>query len=83
MGDTADNPTSMTVIKWKQNFGYSEDGYYRIEKWGGADTGYSFALSTKDVNYLKVCGPFLTKEIRDEEIQDAIAKHDATAYNGT
>ena len=72
----------MTVIKWKQNFGYSDDGYYRVERWGGPAIGYNFALSTKEVNYLKVSGPFLTKERRDEEIQEAIAKHDSTAYNG-
>ena len=72
----------MTVIKWKQNFGYSDDGYYRIERCGAADTGYNFALSTKEVNYLKVSGPFLTREIRDAEIQDAITKHDSTACNG-
>ena len=72
----------MTVIKWKQNFGYSDDGYYRVERWGGASTVYNFALSTKEVNYLKVSCPFLTREIRDAEIQDAITKHDSTAYNG-
>ena len=72
----------MTVIKWKQNFGYSEDGYYRIERWGGPAIGYNFALSTKDFNYLKVSGTFLTREIRDADIQEAITKHDSTAYNG-
>ena len=72
----------MTGIKWKQNFGYSDDGYYRIERWGGAATGYNFALSTKEVNYLKVAGPFSPRERRDEEIQEAIKKHDSTAYNG-
>ena len=59
----------MTDVKWIQNFGYSEDGRYRIEKWGGAAMGYSYALSTPERNYIKVDGPFATRERRDHEMQ--------------
>ena len=73
----------MTEVKWLQNFGYSADGYYRIEKWGGSKVGgFFFALSTPEIIYMVIKGPFSTKERRDESIQQEISKHDATAYNG-
>jgi len=62
------------VIKWIQNFGYSEDGRYRIEKWGGAATGYSYALSTPERNYIIVDGPFATRERRDYEVQKSMER---------
>ncbi len=70
------------MIKWIQNFGYSEDGYYRIEKWGGASVGFYYGLSTPEENYMKVGGPFCSAERRNREIDSAIRKHDSTAYNG-
>ena len=73
----------MTEVKWLPNFGYSADGYYRIEKWGGSKVGgFFFALSTPEINYMVIKGQFSTKERRDETIQQEISKHDATAYNG-
>ncbi len=67
----------MTEIKWLQNFGYSDEGYYRVERWGGSKTGgFFFALSTPEVNYMKIRGPFSTKERRDESIQQTIKEHD-------
>ena len=73
----------MTEVKWIQNFGYSADGYYRIERGGGSKVGgFFFALSTPEINYMALKGPFSTRERRDEAIQQEISKHDATAYNG-
>ena len=73
----------MTEVTWIQNFGYSADGYYRIERWGGSKVGgFFFALSTPEINYMTLKGPFSTRERRDEAIQQEISKHDATAYNG-
>tara|TARA_Y100001951_G_C11241837_1_gene240991 strand:- start:445 stop:648 length:204 start_codon:yes stop_codon:yes gene_type:complete len=65
-----------------QNFGYSDDGYYRIEKWGGSAMGFSYALSTPDKNYMKVGGPFHSQEKRDYEMRKSIEENDKTAYNG-
>jgi len=73
----------VTDIKWTQNFGYSVDGYYRVEKWGGSKVGgLFFALSTSEINYMVVKGPFSTRESRDEAIQQEINENDATAYSG-
>mgnify|MGYP003143552487 CR=1 FL=1 len=57
------------MISWIQNFGYTDDGTCRIERWGGAAVGYYFALSTTEKNYAKIAGPFCSKERRDQEIE--------------
>ena len=73
----------MTEVTWIQNFGYSADGYSRMDRGGGAKVGgFFFALSTPEINYMALKGPFSTRERRDEAIQQEISKHDATAYNG-
>ena len=64
----------MADIKWIQNFGYSKDGRYRIEKWGGAAMGYSYALSTPERNYIIVDGPFSTQERRDYEMKKSMER---------
>jgi|TARA_Y100000310_G_scaffold242734_1_gene246939 hypothetical protein len=70
------------VITWIQNFGYTDDGYYRCEKWGGAAVGFFYALSTPEQNYMKVDGPFCSAEKRNRELENSIKEHDSTAYNG-
>ena len=72
----------MTDIKWMQNFGYSDDGRYRIEKWGGSAMGYSYALSTPEKNYIKVAGPFSTLERRNYEVGKAMEEYNKTDDNG-
>ena len=57
------------MISWIQNFGYTDDGLCRIEKWGGAAMGYYYALSTTEKNYAKVAGPFCSVERRNREIE--------------
>jgi len=56
------------VITWIQNFGYTNDGACRIEKWRGS-SGYFYALSTTEKNYAKVAGPFHSIAERNEEIE--------------
>ena len=65
-----------------QNFGYSKDGRYRIEKWGGAAVGFYYGLSTPQKNYMKVDGPFCSVEKRNAEIERAIKENDRKEYNG-